>query len=61
MGEDFDDLPMLIGELMNGNRSGFTVLTCLFLVELPGIELVTEMALRCENADVIDAKVRESC
>ena len=35
-------------------------LACFYLVELPGIELGTEIALNCGNADLGYAKRRES-
>ena len=35
-------------------------LTCIFLVELPGIELGTEIALTCGNVESDDAKARET-
>jgi hypothetical protein len=35
-------------------------LTCIFVVELPGIELDTEIALNCGNATFDDAKQRQT-
>ena len=35
-------------------------LTCIFLVELPGIELGAEIPLTCRNADSDDAKRRQT-
>jgi hypothetical protein len=42
------------------NRSGLVALTCVFPVELPGIEPATEIALTCGNTEFDDAKRRES-
>ena len=48
--------------MLMGNEAGqdFSVLTCIFPVELPGIELGTEIALTWRNAVTYDAKRRES-
>jgi hypothetical protein len=35
-------------------------LTCIFLVELPGIEPAIEIALSCTNTEVDDVRRRES-
>ena len=42
------------------NRPGLVALTCIFPVELPGIEPVAEIGVTCEDAESDDAKQRES-
>jgi hypothetical protein len=41
-------------------RAQISLLTRYFIVELPGIEPVIEIALTCGNAECHDAKVRET-
>jgi hypothetical protein len=48
---------MLMGK---ENRPGLVALTCIFPVELPGIEPATEIQLTCRNAEFDYAKVRET-
>src|SRR4051812_14584924 len=40
--------------------SPLVVLTCVFSVELPGIELGTDISLTCGNNAIGDAKARET-
>ncbi len=42
------------------SRPEFAALTCIFPVELPGIEPATEMALTCGNAEFQYARQRET-
>ena len=42
------------------NRSGIVTLTCIFPVELPGIELGAEISVTCGNAEFDDVKQRET-
>jgi NAD(P)-dependent dehydrogenase (short-subunit alcohol dehydrogenase family) len=51
-----------VGEMLMGkeNRPGLVALTCIFSVELPGIEPATEIPLTCRNAELDYAKVREA-
>jgi hypothetical protein len=48
---------MLIGR---ENRPELLALTCIFSVELPGIETVAEILVTCGNADSDYAKIRET-
>jgi hypothetical protein len=46
--------------LRKENRPRLVALTCIFPVELPGIEPDTEFVLSCGNAEFDDAKHRET-
>ena len=48
--------------ILMGNEAGqdFSVLTFIFPVELPGIELGTEIGVTCGDVEVDDAKARET-
>ena len=48
---------MLMGK---ENRSGIVTLTCIFPVELPGIELGADIRLTCGNIENRYAKRRET-
>jgi hypothetical protein len=48
---------MLMGK---ENRPGLVALTCIFPVELPGIEPAAQKRLTCGNVEFDDAKARET-